>query len=521
MTPLYAGGKPSRARTVALFGFVWLMVGFASGTLVLLGPVRWLTDAIQAGGYGEAVERTAVIGVIALLVVGSAWLSWWLAKRSVHARTFATSLGIPAATTVLAGTAVWVWMTPDLVNRTAEVELGRHGQFSYGPYPDSARMVQLKDEGYTAVISLLHPAVLPFEPVLLAEEKRIAEATGMSLVHAPMLPWVNDNAGSLETIRELARTGEGKYYVHCYLGRDRVRVVQRIVEQVQNTVDDLAGGPQPGSRTPAGPTTSQSPASREEPGAAPAGEMEPEGPPAVASLERFERGSIFVAPLPVYVTPYPTDGEFLAFVLGEEIRHVVSLLDPENPEDVPWIEKERAVMAEYGMPFTIAPIRDDPFDPQQALAAARTVRGLPHPVIVHAFLTETPATQAFRQALASGLPPVPPSLFRTPLSRGAVDVLAPNVAMGPRPLGPEFGGALARRGIRRVAFVGPVDSPELVEDRAAVAETELDLHQFEADSPALLPELRRGGPWYVYGPGAESVRGTISQALGPPIPAAL
>ena len=34
-------------RTVADFAAVWLAVGFAAGTMTLLGPVRWITTALR------------------------------------------------------------------------------------------------------------------------------------------------------------------------------------------------------------------------------------------------------------------------------------------------------------------------------------------------------------------------------------------------------------------------------------------------------------------------------------------
>ena len=38
--------------------------------------------------------------------------------------------------------------------------------FMFGPYPDIDILKKIKREEYSAVISLLHPAVLPFEPQL-------------------------------------------------------------------------------------------------------------------------------------------------------------------------------------------------------------------------------------------------------------------------------------------------------------------------------------------------------------------
>ena len=65
--------------------------------------------------------------------------------------------------------------------------------FTFGPYPTEDRLAALERDGYTAVISLLHPAVVPFEPKLIADETAAAERVGIEFIHLPMLPWIADN----------------------------------------------------------------------------------------------------------------------------------------------------------------------------------------------------------------------------------------------------------------------------------------------------------------------------------------
>ncbi len=69
---------PARAylKPVATFCYVWLMVGFFTGTLVLLGPVRWLTVAVRNAGWQQSNEDLAVRSVIAIYVVASACAAW-------------------------------------------------------------------------------------------------------------------------------------------------------------------------------------------------------------------------------------------------------------------------------------------------------------------------------------------------------------------------------------------------------------------------------------------------------------
>jgi len=44
-------------------------------------------------------------------------------------------------------------------------------QGNFGPYPTYEELRKLQDDGYTAVVSLLHPAVVPFEPKLISDER--------------------------------------------------------------------------------------------------------------------------------------------------------------------------------------------------------------------------------------------------------------------------------------------------------------------------------------------------------------
>ena len=111
----------------------------------------------------------------------------------------------------------------------AERDIGT--AFTFGPFPTPDKLERLRKDGYTGVVSLLHPAVVPFETKLIGEERAAVEGAGLEFHHAPMLPWVSDNGESLAMLEVLAREERGRYYVHCYLGKDRTRIAQRVVAQ--------------------------------------------------------------------------------------------------------------------------------------------------------------------------------------------------------------------------------------------------------------------------------------------------
>ncbi len=300
------------ARTLFILLWHWIFTGFLLGTLTLLGPVRWTTDRIRAAGWSGSAEKTVVLLFIALLTAVSAYLALRLTRRTLEAQSRAGRLGLPALSLAMFLTALWAWMTPGLMTgaaaRTAEGSYS-WSEFVFGPYPEKKRLAELKAEGYTAVISLLSMAVVPFEPVLFNREKETAKETGIELIHIPMLPWVSSNDHVAEELKKLERRGPGKYYVHCYLGKDRVNVFKNMLASVMGRAK----------------TTS----------------LDPENIRRLSNKERFERGMVTPLGKDVYFTPYPTDEEFFAYILNGTVKSVASLLNPGNPEDLPWIEKER------------------------------------------------------------------------------------------------------------------------------------------------------------------------------------
>jgi hypothetical protein len=465
--------KPDPA-TLALFLGTWLAVGFTFGTLTLLGPVRWITSAMRDAGASEFAERAAVLTVIATYVALSFVFSVFLTRAATGGALW-RRFAVPGTAWIMAVACLWLWMTPALVNGFQPVEIDTVARFTFGPYPERERFEQLRADGFTAVVSLLHPAVVPFEPTLLARERELAEEFGIELIHAPMLPWVGDNADTLVKLKELAVRTSGRYYVHCYLGRDRVGVVRALIERSSDSaVADVRAAP---------PT-----------------EFE-------FDKTHFERGPVTEIDDAVFLGPFPTDEEMMKYVLGGSFASVVSLLDPNNPDDVQWIDKERQLLEEHGVPFSLRPVPWLKYSPNAAQVAADHVRSLPRPVLVHGFRSEGSTAEAFALAYRTGLPAVAPSSFDEPMLGGQAQVLAPNVVIGPRPSGPEFGTYLYARGIRGVVFVGDGDREDAAHDRVvAEREADLEFRAVPAEVGRVAAMVAVDGPWYVYGPGVGQVQ---------------
>lgn len=346
-----------RLRSIGGYCYLWLMVGFFTGTLLLVGPVRILTTSLQSRGWSDQAENVVMIAVIAVYVIASAAIAWWLFRRVTSCRTRGTRLAIPVSVTLAAVACLWAWMNPTLLAGVAggvggEIHLSGGPQFVFGPYPDSQRLAQLKQEGVTAVVSLQHPAVVPFEPQGIAEEQRETQQLGITFIHAPMLPWVSANEASLETVRRLAHGGRGKYYVHCGLGRDRVNVVKRLLEREGTHVAEAEGFEKP--RTFADRRADNT------------------GP--------LERGDFTEIDKDLWLIPYPNEHELFGNMLSGQVQHVVLLLDASDATERGWLDEATGLFKEHGVSYSIDPLPAR--DLAHARAIAARVRTFARPVVV-------------------------------------------------------------------------------------------------------------------------------------------
>ena len=347
----------SRFRRWGTFFYVWLVLGFFTGTALLIGPVRWITSYLRGGGYRQTTEDYVMIGVIVLFVALSALLAWLVVRFMGRCSTRRARLAFPAVLTAGALLALYAWTNPAIMASaaggvTGSVTTGGGAEFVFGPYPDRARLQELKDSGFTAVVSLQHPAVLPFEPPGIAEETRAAGEIGLTFIHAPMLPWISANDGSLEQIRRLAREGEGRYYVHCGLGRDRANVVKRMLEREGA---DVAPG--------AGYMAARTFAMRFAEGNQP-----------------MERGQLRVLDSDVFLIPYPNKHEMFGNMLSGQVAHVLVVLDDAQAPQKEWLAEARQRFGEFHVPYTAVTLR--PGDDGHAHELVRQAHALPKPLVI-------------------------------------------------------------------------------------------------------------------------------------------
>ena len=329
---MYADSSKPRftARSfLATFAYAWLMIGLFTGTLVLVVFVRGIIGAVHGFGLGDTAESRVLMGVIVVFIAASFMVTRAVVRRLYRTESIRSRRIALGALIVPAALSMWAWSNPTallarIAGSTSSTIAMRGGpEFIFGPYPDANRLAELKQQGVTTIISLQHPSVV-VEMQGIRDEKENAARLGLQLIHAPMLPWVSDNQASLDRIREIARTGHGKYYVHCGLGRDRVNVVKRVIESMSGSTNmrlanaaDLRSAKGLEQRT-----------------------------------EPFQRGRLFQLRPGVWLVPMPNRAELSDILFGAEGR-VLLVVDPQDAAQQAWAKDAQEQLHAYVIPNAV------------------------------------------------------------------------------------------------------------------------------------------------------------------------
>ena len=118
-----------------------------------------------------------------------------------------------------------IWVQPWRATKSA-VE----GNVMFGPYPVEEDFIALKARGVTTIISLLDSNI-PYERVLLAQERERAGRFGMQVLNFPMASILGQSFGrdymkNSQAAARAALAAQGNAYIHCYLGLHRAKNVQ-------------------------------------------------------------------------------------------------------------------------------------------------------------------------------------------------------------------------------------------------------------------------------------------------------
>lgn len=353
-------------KNIGLFAFIWLNIGVALGLAVLVGPVRWAATYSRENNYSDSSENLLIKTIIIAFVAFSFIVSVVFVAQIVKAKGRILKIVAGAVCLALGSFALYKLLNPEKLATFAAQEKSVEGkQFVFGPYPGEVELQKLKQEGHTTVISLLHPAVTPFEPMLLKEEEENCKKAGLKLISIPMLPWISENEEALKRIKQLAEHPEGKYYVHCYLGKDRVNLAKRLIATYNKSIKpETAGGSER----------------------------------SLDHISKFERGDITKISDKIYFTPFPTDEEYTGYLIAGGVQQVVSLMDPTDPEQKTRIDAERSLLDTYHIPFkniSISSAKDE----KQLAKLKELLSTMPKPLVIHRFFSNTPDDVTILEAL--------------------------------------------------------------------------------------------------------------------------
>ena len=351
-------------KNISLFIFFGLCIGLPLGIYTLtIGPNRMISDKAIAENwdknYENWIQKIAIFTFCILVFLISFFLvkffNKWNSKNQKLVLVF-------CLISLLISFYIFSFKPEMLItNRSSEESFEKNDniEFYFGSYPDNDKIQELKSQNYTAIISLLHKLVIPAEPILMKKEAENAKKNGLKLISIPMLPWIIENDSAIVKIKQLAKNAKGKYYVHCYLGKDRVNVFRSIIEkenkliQIKNKIS---------SRN-------------------------------IDTISNFERGKIYKLNNEIYFTPFPTDEEFFSFVFNGKIKTVVSLMNPIISGEKPFVIREKKIMKQYNMNFKNFPIKYSETDKIKSLI--NDLKKLPKPILIHQFSTQSIDAERF------------------------------------------------------------------------------------------------------------------------------
>jgi hypothetical protein len=354
----------STLKNAIVFCFFGLSLVFPLGLLMLtVGPSRMLAEKAANENWSHAneniVQKIAIVIFLAAVLLVTIYISRFFYKSQNN--TTKRVLLFFSAIALMVSLYIFSFRPELLVNSntdTTNFNKSENAEFHFGSYPDAEKVKELKSQNYTAIISLLNKMVIPAEPILMEEEVTNTSDVGIKLISIPMLPWIDDSDTSLLKIKNMAHNLKGKYYVHCYLGKDRANVFRNIIA---NENSKLKIKSELGSNN-------------------------------IDGLKSFERGKIIKLQQHIYFTPYPTDDEFFGFILNGRIKQVVCIMDPKT--DGVLIEKEQKIMKQYNQKFLFLPISDTNSD-TEIQALIDRILTLKQPILVNSYSTKSIISERF------------------------------------------------------------------------------------------------------------------------------
>ena len=355
-------------KNSSYFIFFGLSLALPMGIFTLtIGPSRIIANKAYNNHWSDNsenfVQKVIIVVFCVLMFFASLFLtSYFIILKNKIKKYIILCI---CATSILTSLYIFTFKPEILIVKSTEkviIEKNTAIEFHFGSYPDEDEMANLVAEKYTAIISLLHPLVIPAEPFLMEKELKSAKKLRLKIITIPMLPWIIGNDSAVSQIKKLAHNVKGKYYVHCYLGKDRVNVFRNIIEKENKNIKINSRFKTRNLDT----------------------------------IFRFERGNIYKLEKDCYLTPYPTDEEFFSFILNGKIKSVVSLLHSNKAENKNRRINEENIMTIYNQNYYVVPILESDSDLKIKKAIAY-IQKLPKPIVIHEYSSESIISSRFKK----------------------------------------------------------------------------------------------------------------------------
>lgn len=102
-------------------------------------------------------------------------------------------------------------------------------------------------------------------------------------------------------------------------------------------------------------------------------------------ITAFERGPYYVIDKNVFLCPMLTDEEIYAYIVANKFKTVVSLLNPNSPDDQKWITREKRIMSRYHIKFVNIPLANTAKS-TEIKQVIDSVLKMERPCMLHSFL---------------------------------------------------------------------------------------------------------------------------------------
>ncbi len=436
------------------------------------GTVKILLFNSRASAFTVDLFNIIIILISAL---GLIYISLILTSFIVTSKNYLIKWIFISVEILAFSVAVVIWVSPQLLINFNSIESRlkfKEMEFTFGPYPGNERFSQLKKEGYSAVISLMHPEIIPFESRLLEEEIKTSREVGIKIISIPILPRSDLKEDILKSFYEKFDNVKGKFYVHEFNGEGRVNL---FMNNIESRIKEMAA-------------------------------IEKNNLKKLTETKFFEKGEIIKLDDGIYFTPYPNEKEILDFIVTPKVKSVVCFVNEKNTADTSILNKEKKILETNSIPFIIKSFTEQPYDPSVVFESSLFVRGLPRPVVIHTFDLKSVISEGFILTYKNQKRSFPPSLFSQPLQNGKTALVLPNVLAGPKPTLGEYKTRLFNYGVRGIIYCDTVKKFLSVSDKTFFSKIGLSWEQIELTKLSSNKEIINGGLWYIYGADSLTIR---------------